>query len=51
MGYRISGFGDIHQGANSNGLGFIQIVNFLLSVQQLISSIAVEGRALPLRNP
>jgi hypothetical protein len=33
MGSRISGFGDIHQGANGNGVGFIQIGNFLLSVQ------------------
>jgi hypothetical protein len=45
MGSRISGFGDIHQGASGNGVGFIQIGNFLLSVQYLIPAIPVKGTA------
>jgi hypothetical protein len=45
MGSRISGFGDIHQGASGEAVGFIESGNFILSVQWLIAAMAVESKA------
>jgi hypothetical protein len=44
MGPRISGFGDIHQGGGEDSVRLVTLCNFYLSIQWLISAIAIEGK-------